>query len=308
VKAPEIACFGEVLWDLYETKPGVFARRLGGASANTAVVLARLGVRALLVGGVGQDPLGDDLLRALTEARVDVSGVSRHPRRTGIVFVMRGRFVPYRSGTADAAVSAKDVPRACGAAAWGVLGSSSLVGPELAGGAARFMDLVTRGGGRLAVDLNVRPHLWPSADAMRARAARIAHRAALVKASHTDLEKLAGSEKAGLAWLAREAPRAVVLVTRAARPASAFGPHGRVDVRAHKVRCVDPSGGGDAFLAGALAVLADAGPAWTEPEVLTRALRIGHRLGASAVRRVGATDGTLGVVEKIVWRKTRNPP
>jgi fructokinase len=138
---------------------------------------------------------------------------------------------------------------------------------------------------------------------MRARAARLVRRAALVKASHTDLQKLAGSEKAGLAWLAREAPRAVVVVTRAEGAASVFGDHGRIDVPARRVRCVDPTGGGDAFLAGLLAVVSDAGKSWKAPEVLTRALRIGHRLGSKAVGSRGATAG-LTHLERIPWRKT----
>ncbi|MDP9148984.1 MAG: PfkB family carbohydrate kinase, partial [Myxococcota bacterium] len=57
----DVICFGEILWDIFElgrrgTEPLAqrFRRELGGAPANVATGLARLGVRAAVVGGVGR--------------------------------------------------------------------------------------------------------------------------------------------------------------------------------------------------------------------------------------------------------------
>jgi sugar/nucleoside kinase (ribokinase family) len=122
-------------------------------------------------------------------------------------------------------------------------------------------------------------------------------RAALVKASDADLHALAG-EAARLRWLERHAPRASWIVTRGAGVASAIGDHGQVALPAIRGRCVDPTGAGDAFLAGSLATLLAAGAApgsaaWREPAVWRAALRAGHILGRKAVSRPGAVAGLV---------------
>jgi sugar/nucleoside kinase (ribokinase family) len=66
------------------------------------------------------------------------------------------------------------------------------------------------------------------------------------------------------------------------------------------VRCIDATGAGDAFLAGAIAVLAAAGArvgnaAWKDAKVWTRALELGHIMGAKAVSGVGAISGLTGL-------------
>jgi len=51
--------------------------RLGGGGANTAVALAAAGHHVSLLAAVGQDPIGDALLRELGEAGVDTSQLLR---------------------------------------------------------------------------------------------------------------------------------------------------------------------------------------------------------------------------------------
>lgn len=70
---PTVACFGEILWDFLPR--GAFP---GGAPFNVAYHLHRLGLRAHLISGVGQDLLGDDLLRRLRSWGLETDGVTRH--------------------------------------------------------------------------------------------------------------------------------------------------------------------------------------------------------------------------------------
>ena len=280
MKGHEIVCGGEVLWDFFEGRPGSYVRTTGGASANAAIALARLGVRVALVGAVGDDALGEALVLEIAKEGVDVRGVVVRPAATGIVLKTNGRFSPYRS---DAPVDASGVR-----ARWSLVGSMM---PAVRGLGAPLR----------AVDLNVRPRLWPSAARMRTAALSLVKGAALVKASDHDLERLWGSERHGLAKLARAAPGAVVVVTRAAGLAEALGPWGKVLLPARKVRAPESTGAGDAFMAGVVAVLSDAGARWKTQEVLTRALHLGHRLGAKAASRTGASTGLVNL-EKMPWR------
>lgn len=55
--------------------------RAGGSPSNTAVAASALGLRAAVVGAVGDDPLGDMLIAELRACSVDVDSVVRIPDR-----------------------------------------------------------------------------------------------------------------------------------------------------------------------------------------------------------------------------------
>ncbi|NUW44456.1 ribokinase [Nonomuraea rhodomycinica] len=63
-------------------------RAAGGKGANQAVAAARLGARVRLVGQVGDDALGRELLAAVAGEGVDVSGVRRVPAATGMAMIV----------------------------------------------------------------------------------------------------------------------------------------------------------------------------------------------------------------------------
>jgi len=327
----EVVCFGEILWDMFE-RPGSggsssrrreaiardFRRHLGGAPANVATGLARLGVRVAVVGGVGRDRFGDALIAHLDADGVDVRFVKRLPNRTGLAFVVRDSsgepsFIFYRHDSADLAIRSEHITSAMGRALWALVGTSTLVTPELANATGRFLEVAEDAGARIFLDLNVREHLWLDRVSMTKAIARIARRATVVKASSDDLRAVQG-RAGGLKWLRDHAPRATWLLTRGAGPASAVGSHGEVEVAASRTRCVDATGAGDAFIAGALATLVSGGavpgrPAWSDAGLWQTALRVGHAMGKKAVSRTGAVSGLvdLGRVRSAIASARRKP-
>ncbi len=70
MKAPVVLSIGEVLWDLLPGGP-----QLGGAPANFVVHAHALGAEGLLISRVGDDELGRDAFRRLSERGVDLTGV-----------------------------------------------------------------------------------------------------------------------------------------------------------------------------------------------------------------------------------------
>jgi fructokinase len=286
-----VVAFGEALWDVYETGPDTFRREPGGAPANLAVALARLGIRASIVCGVSKDAFGDALVARLKDAGVDTRFVVRLPNRTGLAFVRcdrRGQpsFLFYRHETADMMVRPAHVrvPEAT----FAVVGTSTLLREPLASATWRFVDLAVKKGAAIALDLNVRAHLWSNTKTMRSEIAKLAARAALVKASRADLRALGGAS-----FLETHAPDATWILTAGGGVAHARGAHGEVAMKARRTKCVDATGAGDAFFAGALSVLAQRGAvpgasAWRDPAVFSEALRVGHMLGAKVVSKVGA--------------------
>ncbi len=312
-RALDVVCFGEILWDFFgetrdsrgaKSRPSEpiardFRRELGGAPANVAVGLARLGVRSAMVGGIGIDKLGDALEHQLVADGVSTRFLVRLPNRTGLTFVTRdGRgepsFLFYRQDTADVALRPEHVTPEMGQARWVLVGTSTMMTPALAAATERFLAAAEEAKASIVVDLNVREHLWASKTQMREAVSQLVRRASIVKGSFADLVALTG--RRDILWLADHAPKAVWIVTQGAKGASAIGTHGFVARPARKANCVDATGAGDAFIAGVLAVLLEAGatpesPAWKDERVWGAALEAGHAMGAKAVARVGAVAG-----------------
>ena len=279
----------------------MFTRELGGAPANVATGLARLGVASAVVGGIGFDAFGEALAEHLANDGVSTRFLVRMPNRTGITFVTRDAegepsFLFYRHETADVSVRPEQITREMGQAAWVLVGSSTMMTPSLAAATERFLTLAEEAGARIVVDLNVREHMWPGKAQMRAAVAQLVRRASIVKGSFADLVALTG--RRDILWLADNAPRAAWVVTQGAKGATALGDHGFVARPARKAKCVDATGAGDAFIAGVLAVLLEAGatpgtPAWRDERVWGAALEAGHVMGAKAVSRVGSVNGLV---------------
>lgn len=83
-------------------------RNVAGGAANAAVNAAALGARVRFVGLVGEDAAGDELLRLLADASVDVSGVHRVP---GLATPVKTRIVADDQVLVRADESAAPPPR-----------------------------------------------------------------------------------------------------------------------------------------------------------------------------------------------------
>lgn len=65
-----------------------FARFPGGKGANQAVAAARLGASVRMVGQVGRDSFGDELVEGLEREGVDTAGVRRVSSPTGVALII----------------------------------------------------------------------------------------------------------------------------------------------------------------------------------------------------------------------------
>jgi fructokinase len=292
-----------------------FRRELGGAPANVATGLARLGVHSAIVGGIGIDKLGDALEQQFVADGVSTRFLVRLPNRTGITFVTRDAggepsFLFYRQDTADVALRPEHITREMGRAKWVLVGTSTMMTAQLAAATERFLAAAEEAKANIVVDLNVREHLWASKAQMLESVSQLVRRASVVKGSFADLVALTG--RRDILWLADHAPKAAWIVTQGSKGASAIGTHGFVARPARKAKCVDATGAGDAFIAGVLAVLIEAGAtpesaAWKDERVWGAALEAGHAMGAKAVSRVGSVAGLDGLDEIKAIMKSARP-
>ncbi|NER14377.1 carbohydrate kinase [Leptobacterium flavescens] len=89
-----IYCIGEMLIDFVAERQGSdlskateFTKKAGGAPANVAAAIAKLGGQSYFVGCVGDDPFGNFLMNTMEDHRVSVSFVQRSSTFTTLAFV-----------------------------------------------------------------------------------------------------------------------------------------------------------------------------------------------------------------------------
>ncbi len=89
-----IYCIGELLIDFVAENQGsdlskadVFTKKPGGAPANVACAIAKLGGKSQFVGCVGEDPFGTFLLDILKRNKVDISLAQRSKTFTTLAYV-----------------------------------------------------------------------------------------------------------------------------------------------------------------------------------------------------------------------------
>ena len=296
---------GELLIDFVPTVSGVglidapaFIKAAGGAPANVAAGLARLGVPSAFLGQVGDDPFGRFLAQTLREAGVDVSMLSfSQQARTALAFVSlradgERDFMFYRHPSADMLYSPADVeahaPMLRRARAFH-FGSISLIGEPARSATLRAVALAREGGALISYDPNLRLALWPGAEAAREGMLLGLEHAAIVKVSEEELAFVTGEtdEAAALRKLWRPGLR-MVAITRGSAGSSYVTPRFRGDVAGIPVQAVDATGAGDAFMAGLLrGVLTD--PAMLDSdEGLREICRFANATGALTATKRGA--------------------
>jgi fructokinase len=293
---------GEILIDLIAAPPATglqnvarFDVRPGGAPANVAVALARLGCPAAFCGVVGNDPFGERLRATLQADQVDTSRLRMvEETETSLAMAWKdahgdGHFRFVR--LADRLLSIDDVSNAGIADTAGiVVGSVALSVEPSRGAIMRAVDIAAASGIPICFDVNARPALWASRKDAIGLCASIARRATLLKLSVDDARFLFGSATAVEAFAsARTWTDKTVVVTDGARGAW-FLPSGTDDplhVEPYDVQAVEPTGAGDAFTAALIVRLIERG--WQSPD--HEDIQFAAAAGALATTRPGALDG-----------------
>ena len=294
-----VLAIGECLIDLIAPKgrdltvAETLQIREGGAPANVAVGLARLGVPAALRAVVGDDPFGERLRSRLTCEGVDISGVrvaAGAPTTIALAWsdaAGDGHFRIHRQ--ADALLSPHDVaPGTIGATEAIVIGSVAMSAEPSRSAILAAIRHATEAGVPIVADLNIRPALVPSQDELRFCATAMLSAATLIKLSLDDAHALWGATSFDEA--ARELARygaVTTVITDGGRGAALLVDGELTRVSAYPVEAVEPTGAGDAFTAAMIARMI--GREWSPADEAD--LRFAMAAGALATTRPGAMDG-----------------
>jgi sugar/nucleoside kinase (ribokinase family) len=295
-----ILSIGELLLDLIVSDgstrledASAFDARPGGAPANVAVSLSRLGIPAAFCGVIGEDPFGTNLLERLRADGVDLSRI----RRTGdadttLAFAWKdargdGHFRLLRM--ADRLLDEDDIARAgiseCAAV---VAGSVALSAEPSREAVTRAATIAAEAGIPVCFDVNLRPSLWPELQAARAACRPIVERATLLKLSLDDARALfdIGDDPDAAMDAISEFDRPFAVLTDGSRGSwFAAGGVSRY-IPAFEVDAVEPTGAGDAFTGALIARLHARG--WSS--LSEEDTRYASAAGAIATTRRGAME------------------
>ncbi|KAH9783566.1 putative fructokinase-4 [Citrus sinensis] len=204
-----IVSFGEMLIDFVPTVSGVslaeapgFLKAPGGAPANVAIAVARLGGKAAFVGKLGDDEFGHMLAGILKENGVSADGINfDQGARTALAFVTlradgEREFMFYRNPSADMLLRPDELNlELIRSAKVFHYGSISLIVEPCRSAHLEAMKAAKEAGALLSYDPNLRLPLWPSPEEAREQIMSIWDKAEVIKVSDVELEFLTGSDK-----------------------------------------------------------------------------------------------------------------
>lgn len=300
----DVVCLGELLVDMFPAELGkklaevsAFHPKPGGAPANVAVGLARLGIQSAFIGKVGDDAFGHHLVGVLAEEGVETRGMRFDDRaRTTLAFIASpdpntAEFLFYRNPGADTRLIVDELdPDLLRQAKAFHFGSLSLAEEPIRSATREAVRIVQESGGLISFDVNYRPTLWPSAESAYQQVMSILPQVNLLKMNEVELKLLTGEDepRLGSQKLLDEGPEICVITSGA--EGSYFRVAGGFDyISAFQVETVDATGCGDAFIAGLLARLISEGDwrASFTSEIMKRNLFYANAVGALTAQTQG---------------------
>ncbi|KAG0564347.1 hypothetical protein M758_8G098600 [Ceratodon purpureus] len=300
-----VVSHGELLIDFVPTVSGVslaeapaFKKAPGGAPANVAVGVARLGGNAAFIGKVGDDEFGHMLADVLETNQVNVKGLCFDSHaRTALAFVTlkscgEREFMFFRNPSADMlmvpAELDEDLIRQSAVFHYG---SISLIAEPSRSTHMEAMKLAKESGSLMSYDPNLRLALWPSPEAAREGILSIWNEADIVKVSDEEVTFLTNGgddkDEAVVMSLFHDNLK-LLLVTDGPDGCRYYTPEFKGSVKSFKVATVDTTGAGDAFVAGLLHQLANTKNLLSNESSLRSALHFACACGAITTTERGA--------------------
>lgn len=302
----KVMAFGEALIDFLSNGAAgpdgleSFTKFPGGAPANVAVAVARLGGDSHFAGQVGDDSFGHFLKHSLEDYGVKTdSMLMTSVAKTALAFVSLDEtgersFEFYRSPSADMLFREEDFQAAWFSEPRGVFHtcSNTLTDESITVATQAGIQFAKAANWIVSIDVNLRVNLWPDHQVNVPRVLDWMRQGDVIKASLEELEVLT-SEPFTLIDELLASGVALFVLTDGGNPVRYFSAQGQGEVVAPKVVVKDTTAAGDAFVGGLLYQLAELGGDRVTLQGLSQtqleqAIRFAVACGAEAVTKAGA--------------------
>lgn len=262
----DVTAIGELLIDFTQTRNAEdgtvsFVWNPGGAPANVLAALAKFNRKAAFIGKVGNDSFGHYLEQVLIDSGIDTQGLT-FPNEipTTLAFVHLNdegdrSFSFYRNPGADMMLQTEEVDHEILSQSKIIhFGSLSLTDEPARTATFEAIKQAKAMGKIISLDPNYRSQLWKSEEHAKKMMKKGLLNADVVKLSEEEFHLLAGEMefREGTDYLMREFQLSLLFVTLGNegclfRHGEDFG-----KISGYKVKAVDTTGAGDAFLGGIL--------------------------------------------------------
>ncbi|MCC8042707.1 MAG: carbohydrate kinase [Oscillospiraceae bacterium] len=313
-----IAALGEVIIDFtyLENENGqpMFKQNAGGAPANVACMVAKLGVKTGFIGKIGKDMFGGYLRRVLSDCGVDTRGlISDKNFFTTLAFVRRNEegdrdFVFYRNDkiSADLNLSYSEIDLTviddCDIFHFGAL---SLTCEPTRSATMNAIEYAKLKGKIISYDPNWREDLWESKESAVKAMRSVLQYVDIIKLSEKELQILTGCDTLlpSVAYLLKAGVK-MICITQGAKGCIIASRKGIERYSGFDTPITDTLGSGDSFYAGFLYKLLDIGKPLEEltPEDKEELAVFANACGALSASKKGTIPSmpVLKSVEELI--------
>lgn len=285
---------GDAVVDLIPNGETNYLKCPGGAPANVAVAISRLGGDSAFFGRVGQDPLGRFMKQVLKDEGVDTQYMlldEEHRTSTVIVDLDdhgERSFTFMVKPSADQFLQPQDVP-AFKQGEWLHVCSIALANEPSRSTTLAAMQAIKAAGGYVSFDPNLREEVWLNPADLKSVVLQAVALADVVKFSDDELLFLTEQAdlQTALSWLNEQYNLPLVVITQGKKGALVVHNNEQQLVTGKPVNPVDTTGAGDAFVGGLLAGLV-ACDDWHNNDNLLKIIRQANACGALATTAKGA--------------------
>lgn len=285
---------GDAVVDLIPDSETSYLKCPGGAPANVAVAISRLGGDSAFFGRVGQDPLGRFMKQVLKDEGVDTQYMlldEEHRTSTVIVDLDdhgERSFTFMVKPSADQFLQPQDVP-AFKQGEWLHVCSIALANEPSRSTTLAAMKAIKAAGGYVSFDPNLREEVWLNPADLKSVVLQAVALADVVKFSDDELLFLTDKAdlQTALSWLNEQYDLPLIVITQGKKGALVIHNNEQQLITGKPVNPVDTTGAGDAFVGGLLAGLV-ACDDWHNNDNLLKIIRQANACGALATTAKGA--------------------
>ncbi|MBU0996931.1 MAG: carbohydrate kinase [Firmicutes bacterium] len=302
---PKLICIGELLIDFIPNETGIelknvtgFTKAAGGAPANVAACVSKLGIHSVMITKLGLDAFGDFLVDTLNEVHVDTTHIKRTDiANTALAFVSLKEngerdFSFYRNPSSDLLLDESEIEESLFESGDIIhFCSVDLVDAPVKKAHVRALEYAEKKGCLISFDPNLRFPLWKNLQEYYETIQSFIPYAHILKISSDELEFITRIKNTNEAIKSLFVGNVkIVIITDGGVGATLYTKSSELFVPSFKTKVVDTTGAGDAFIGGILYyILKNRLTVDTINQMNQRdALLLAHKISSIVVSKYGA--------------------
>ncbi|MGK7955649.1 MAG: carbohydrate kinase [Crocosphaera sp.] len=321
MKHPQVICIGEILFDCLADQLGKEFNEVrswtaypGGAPANVACGLIKLGIPATFIGCIGEDKPGNDLVELLEKMGVNLIGIQRHSTApTRQVYVTRSQegerqFAGFGNikteEFADTQLGCEQLEESLFIEArYLVIGTLELAYTKSQKAIFRAIDYAKKHDVKVFIDVNWRPVFWQNSEVAKPLILQVLNEADFIKLSQEEAHWLFKTEDPR--EIAHKFPKVKgVLITLGEKGCHYYLGNNQRTVPGFAVNVIDTTGAGDGFVAGFLSqCYHHEDEILNNEEIARKTIIYSNAVGALTTTKPGAIAAQPSKEEVEIWLK-----